>query len=107
MGDRFWPLPSSHLYDFRGVLPGLTELPHTMDHTRMNAYLMHGPQNGQFVQVNSVWPPKALYFPVPDEGGKVAEYFLDSILPLPRPLRGRIATYRYRITKESHEQTKS
>lgn len=79
----------------------------------MNAYLMHGPLNGTFMQVNSLWPPPKLYFPVqedltanvmPDDPTPMppplqAEYVLDSVLPLPRPLRGKIATYRYRTTQ--------
>ena len=88
----------------------------------MNAYLMYGPNDGQFVQVPGLFPPKILRYPMPSETearaisesvpvgeawGQVAEYYLDSVLPMPAPLRGKIATYRFRRitpTKETNEQ---
>ena len=82
----------------------------------MTAYLLYGPRHGQFIQVDDVNPPKMFRFPVQDSLPpgvltnevtteatqiKVAEYYLDAIRPWPPPRRGRIATYRFRQTKEN------
>jgi hypothetical protein len=85
---------------------------------RVKAYLLHGPLDGQFLAVPGTFPPRKLLFPValetayfPEEdvdlmaAPPVAEYFLDSVLPMPYPFRGKLATYRFRSITQAKEKT--